>query len=197
MSLHPSGAHAIMSQQEMRELAILTKSVHGLGILSLPLTFFGAFALTRRLTSPNRLAVIALVFYGFAVVSIMIAASMSGFVAPAVMSKLVAGDPMTDLRRFFLDYTFQVNQAFASVFVVGACLAIALWSVVILMTRRFSTGLGIYGVILGLGLVTALFSGKLSLDVHGFGLVTFTTAIWFIIAGVILMRSKEEVVSSF
>ena len=66
MSLHPSGNHGIMSQGDMRALALLTKAVHGLGILSLPLTFLGALALTRRLATPNRLAVAALVVDGFA-----------------------------------------------------------------------------------------------------------------------------------
>jgi hypothetical protein len=31
----------------------------------------------------------------------------------------------------------------------------------------------------------------LALDVHGFGLVTFTQSIWFIVAGVLLLRARE------
>ena len=192
MSLHPSGHHGIMSPREMEILALLTRAVHALAIISLPLSFLGCMAMTRRLASPSRLSVAALVVYGFAVIAIMIAASMSGFVAPGVMSKLVAGDPLTDTRRLFLDYTFQLNQAFASVYVVGSCVAIILWSIAILKTRQLALGLGFYGVVLGLAILAVLFSGSLALNVHGFGLVTFTQAIWFIVAGALLWRAREE-----
>jgi hypothetical protein len=194
MSLHPSGHHGVMSPHEMNMLALLTRAVHALGIIGLPLSFLGCIAMTRQLASPDRLSVAALVVYAFAAIAIMIAASMSGFVFPSVMSKLVAGDPMTDMRRLFLDYTFQLNQAFASVYVVGSCVAIVLWSIAILKTRQLAAGLGFYGVVLGFAIVAGLFSGKLALDVHGFGLVTFTQSIWFIIAGVLLLRAREETV---
>jgi hypothetical protein len=84
-----------------------------------------------------------------------------------------------------------LNQAFASVYVVGSCVAIVLWSIAILKTRQLAAGLGIYGIVLGFAIVAALFSGMLALDVHGFGLVTFTQSIWFIVAGVLLLRAKE------
>ncbi len=173
-------------------LALLTKAVHVLGIASLPLSFLGGMALTKRLTASNRFSLAALVVYGFAAVAIMVAASMSGFVAPALMRTLVAGDPSTDTRRLFLEYTFQLNQAFASVYVVGSCVAIVLWSLAMLQTRRLSAALAIYGTVLGFGIVAALTSGKLSLNVHGFGIVTFTQSIWFILAGVLLMRTEDE-----
>jgi hypothetical protein len=113
----------------------------------------------------------------------------SGFVAPRIMAKLVAGTPDLAIRRLFLDYNFDLNQGFSSVYVAAWCLAIILWSITILKTRRFAAGLGIYGVIMGLGIISALFSGKLALDVHGFGLVSFAQSVWFIIAGILLLRS--------
>ncbi len=195
MSLHPSGHHGILSQHEMEMLALMTRAVHGLGIASLPLLFLGAMVLTRRLACPSRVPIAALVIYGFAAVAIMIAASMSGFVAPAVIRQLVAGDPLTDARRLFLEYTFNINQAFASVYVVASCAAIMLWSTAILKGRQLAAGLGIYGIVLGLAIVAALFSGKLALDVHGFGVVTFTQSIWFIVAGILLLRAREEAVA--
>jgi hypothetical protein len=195
MSLHPTGQHGIMSQHEMHILALLTRSVHALAIAGLPLSFLGAMVLTQRLNSPNRLSLAALVIYGFAAVAIMIAASMSGFVAPAVISKLVVGDPLIDTRRLFLEYNFQINQGFASVYVVASCVAIILWSSTILATRRLAASLGVYGILLGPAIVAGLFSGKLALDVHGMGLVTFTQSIWFIIAGILLLRSREETTS--
>jgi hypothetical protein len=40
--------------------------------------------------------------------------------------------------------------------------------------------------------VVAVFSGHLSLDVHGFGMVMLTQAIWCVVAGVTLWRMKEQ-----
>jgi hypothetical protein len=56
-----------------------------------------------------------------------------------------------------------VNQAYAQVFVAASSVAIAMWSGSILRSR-LARGLGIYGCILGLVTLFALFSGRLSLD---------------------------------
>lgn len=192
MGLHPVGHPGGLPPPHVMEMmAVLNRVVHGLGIASLPMMFLGALVLTRRLTAANRLPLAALVIYGFAAVAIMVAASMSGFVGSDLMSKLVAGDPALDTRRLFLDYTFRVNQAFSSVYVVGSCAAILLWSVVMVRTRRLAAGLGIYGLVLGPMIVVALLSGNLPLNVHGFGLVMLTQSVWFIVAGTLLMRSTE------
>jgi hypothetical protein len=39
----------------------------------------------------------------------------------------------------------------------------------------------------------ALFSGRLNLDAHGFGIVIFGQASWFIVAGLLLWRHQEQV----
>jgi hypothetical protein len=90
-----------------------------------------------------------------------------------------------------MKYNFLINQAFAKIFVVASCSAVALWSLTIVKSRALPVAIGIYGLLLGPALVIAMTSGALSLDVHGFGLVVFSQAIWFIIAGILLLRSKE------
>ena len=192
MAVHPSGHHGVMSRREMEILGWLTRGVHGFAIASLPIAFLGALGLTRYLQASNRIAVSALVIYGFGLAAIMAAAAMSGFVAPTVMSQLVAGDRMTDVRRLFLDYTFALNQAFASVFVVAGCAAVFLWSVAIWRSGLLWRGLAIYGLVLGLGIILIFLSGHLSLDVHGFGIVAFTQSIWFVLAGLGLYGSNQE-----
>jgi hypothetical protein len=57
-------------------------------------------------------------------------------------------------------------------------------------SRVFPAALGIYGLLLGPILVIAMISG-LSLDAHGFGLIIFSQAIWFIAAGILLLRPGE------
>jgi len=89
-----------------------------------------------------------------------------------------------------MDYNFLINQAFARIFVVASCSAVALWSLMIVKSRALPVAIGIYGLLLGPVIVIAMISDGLSLDVHGFGLVIFSQAIWFIVVGLLLLRSK-------
>jgi hypothetical protein len=191
MAVHPVGRQGLMSQQQTATMAVSTRMVHGFAIASLPILFLGALALTQHLNSPSRIALIALVFYGFALVALMIAGSMNGFVAPAIMSKLVAGDATADFRRLFQEYTWTLNQSLAGVFVVGACIAIFLWSLEILRGLSLSRALAIYGVLLAVGISVAYLSGRLPLTAHGFGIVTFAQSIWLAIAGASLLGQGE------
>jgi hypothetical protein len=83
-----------------------------------------------------------------------------------------------------------LNQAFSAMFVIASCAAIALWSLMILRTRALARPLGLFGLVLSPIIAMALLAGVLRLDVHGFGLVIFTQAIWFIGAGILLFRAS-------
>ena len=194
MVLHPVAPHggALLSPHGMEMLARLDRVVHGLALAGVAMVFLGALALTQRLAAGNRLALAALVAYGFAAVAILSAGVMSGFVGADILSKMVEGDPKLESRRMLLDYTFRLNQGYSSVFLVGSCTAIFLWSLAMVRTRQLSTGLAWYGLVLGPVLVLALFGSYLPLDVHGFGLVALLESIWFIGAGRLLMRSTDE-----
>ena len=70
--------------------------------------------------------------------------------------------------------------------------AIALWSLLIVENRALPLAIGLYGLLLGPTVIIAMLTG-LSLDVHGFGLIIFSQAIWFIVTGILLMRSIETI----
>jgi hypothetical protein len=191
MSLHPvAGAHPITPAQ-FENIALLMVGVHVLAIAGIPFSFLGALALTRRLDSPVRWAITGLVIYSLGLVAVMIAPAMSGLVGTEIIRKMVAHGPGSDQWHVLMEYNFLINQAFAKIFVVASCSAVALWSFLIVQSRALSIVLGIYGLLLGPFIVIAMISGVLSLDVHGFGLVIFSQAIWFIVAGILLLRSKE------
>jgi hypothetical protein len=156
-----------------------------------PFSFLGALALTRRLDSPGRLALTGLVIYSFGLVAVMIAPAMSGLVGTEVIRHMIARGAGSEQWRTLMEYNFLINQAFAKIFVVASCSAVALWSLAIVKSRAFPVAIGIYGLLLGPVIVIALISRGLSLDVHGFGLVIFSQAIWFIVTGILLLRSKE------
>ncbi len=120
----------------------------------------------------------------------------SGLVGTEIIRKMIAHAPGSEQWRTLMDYNYLINQAFAKIFVVASCSAVALWSFAIVKSRAFPIAIGIYGLLLGPVIVIAMISGGISLDVHGFGLITFSQAIWFIVAGVLLFRSKEIIATS-
>jgi hypothetical protein len=191
MSLHPvAGAHPITPAQ-FEKIAMLMVGVHVLAIAGVPFSFVGALALTRRLDSPGRMALVGLVIYSLGLVAVMIAPAMSGLVGTEVIRHMIARGAGSEQWRTLMEYNFLINQAFAKIFVVASCSAVALWSLTIVKSRTLPIAIGIYGLLLGPVIVIAVISGGLSLDVHGFGLVIFGQAIWFIVVGVLLLRSKE------
>ena len=124
MSLHPSGRDLLATGQ-FSPTAFLAGLAHAIAIASMPLSFLGALALSRRLAAPDRLAVAALVVYGFALAAGLAAATLSGFVAPGLARQLIdASPPATDHWRVLFQYNGLLNQAFARVLVVASATAI-------------------------------------------------------------------------
>lgn len=188
MSLHPSGQD-LMEPGRFAATAFVGIAVHALAIASLPVLFLGAWALTRRLDAPDRLAWAALVVYGFGLAAVMAAASVSGFIAPdLVRAQSGASPPESDIWRILFHYNGLVNQAFARVFAVASCTAIALWSAGMVRRKVLAPGVGIYGIVVGCAVAVLVLAGRLRLDIHGMGLVVVAQAVWFIVVGVRLYR---------
>ena len=188
MALHPTAHDLTMGQFE--SMAQLNVAVHSLALVCVPILFLGVLGLTRRLDSPNRFALAGLVFFGFAEVAVIIAATASGLIAAGLIHHITADPGMADAWRPVLQLNGHLNQAFALVFVVASSVAIVLWSLAILKGSDFARWLGIYGCILGPLTALAVLSGHLRLNVHGFGLVVLGQAVWFITAAVMLWREK-------
>jgi hypothetical protein len=94
-------------------------------------------------------------------------------------------------RAVSLRYTGMINQAFAKVYVIFTGAAIFLWSVAIVKGREMSRGMAVYGIILGAILVVAIAVDVLPLDIHGFGAVMLGTGVWFVWAGITLVRARD------
>jgi hypothetical protein len=192
MATHPvTGGHPITPAQ-FETLAAMMIGVHVLAIAGIPFLFLGALALTRRLDSPGRVALGALAIYSLSLVAVMIAPALSGLVGTEIMRKVVAHGPGSEQWRIMMDYNYMINQAFDRIFVVASCVAIALWSLMIVKTRALSPAIGIYGLLVGCATVIALALG-LRMDAHGFGLVIFGEGIWLVVVGILLMRATKFV----
>ncbi len=171
-----------ISPAEVDRVARMLIVVHSLALLSIPVVFLGAWGMTRRIGGADRLAWAGLALYALASIAVMNAAVCDGLMAPVLMRKIVAATPETrDMWQTLMNFSFQMNQAFARVYAVGSSLAVALWSVSILRYRTLGRGVGIYGVLLGVATAAWICSGYLTPDKHGFGMLIFGQAIWFLL----------------
>lgn len=179
MISHPGGK---ISPTEVDHVARMLIIVHSLALASIPVIFLGAWGMSRRIGGPDRSAWVGLVLFALASIAVMNAAVCDGLIAPTLIRKIVAATPETrDVWQTLMNFNFQMNQAFARVYAVGSSLAVVLWSVSILRYRTLGRGIGIYGVVLGVVTAAAICSGFLTPDRHGFGMLIFGQAIWFLI----------------
>jgi len=191
MVIHPTGAGA-MSAEQTSHLAIVSAAAHSLAIASVIVVFLGACGLARTIAAPDRLAFAGLVTYGFACVSVLIAATVSGFIVPDILRHMVRDAPAnTPLWKIVVDAIFQINQAFARIYSVAASLAVILWSISALRNGGLGRGVAIYGCIIAPIIILGIAIGHLRLDVHGMAVVALGQAIWFILAGIQLWSRKE------
>lgn len=192
MAFHPTGheiAAAVGRDAGPARAALL---VHVLAIASVPVLFFGAIGFTRRLSPDHGLAIGALVSYGFALVAVMCAALASGLIAPALIAAMVdAGERHRPALQAALAYNSALNQSFAAVYVALSSVAIGLWSLAILVRRTFPGLVGIMGLIVAVLLLSAFLSGRVRLNVHGFGLIILVQSAWLIAVGVLLCRGTR------
>jgi hypothetical protein len=179
MIFHPGGK---IAPEQLDHFIRLNIGVHSLALASVPVLFLGAWGMSKRLDGGDRLAWAGLVLFALASIAVMNAGTLNGLVAPTLMRQIVAATPDTrETWRMITNFSFQMNQAFARVYGVGSSLAIVLWSVAILRYRALGLGVGIYGVVLGLVTGVAICSGLLTPDRHGFAILIFGQAIWFLV----------------
>jgi hypothetical protein len=188
MAIHPTAAGTLTADQLMR-LENLSGIAHSLGMISMLLLFLGACGLTRLIGREDRLAFSGLVVDAFAVVAILIAAAVSGFIVPGIMRQMVHDAPAAaPTWRIAIASIFQINQAFSRIYSVAASAAILLWSVSSLRHGGLSRFVGVYGCVVAPLVALLVVVGHLRMNVHGFAAVVLSQAIWFVVAGVEMCR---------
>lgn len=189
MAIHPTNAGALTGAQFQR-MATMSAVAHSLAMVSFLAIFLGACGLARVLHAPDRLAFAAVVIFGFAAVAIMIATSVSGFILPEVLRRMLADTPgSAPMWRITASSIFQINQAFARIYSVAAASSVLLFSTAIWKGRALGRGLAIYGCISAPIVILAITSGVLPLNVHGMAIVVVAQSIWFVGAGAQLCQA--------
>jgi len=174
MAHHPSGAHG----------GALGGIVHGAMIVLLALQVFGFthFARRRGLARPAILA--GLVAYGISLFGHVAAATINGFVVPAIAAR---GHGAVS-RDIFL-FAWEANQAFARLGVYATGTAFILWSLDLLRRDAgWSRLIGLAGIAAGVVPAALLASGAIHMNVGGAFIVYAIHAAWAALVGVMLFR---------
>lgn len=174
MGHHPTGAADVA----------LANIVHAtmIAISVTLLAGFSRFALWRGIARFP--VVFGLVAYGFSAVSNILAATMSGFIVPAI-----AGRELTEGLMAFA-WAFNQSFAFAAVYAIGA--AFAGWGIdLVLRGKSIDRGLGVFGIIAGVGPAIGLATGVIDLHVAGAFKIYAVHSLFAIAIGMRLFTAKE------
>ncbi|MBX3702705.1 MAG: hypothetical protein KF822_02900 [Steroidobacteraceae bacterium] len=178
MSYHPTDLHGSADGGDF---------VHGTMIVLLAVTAVGLFHFAQR-RGMDRLWILAgVVAYAISLGAHVGAATLNGFVAPA----LAARGPGA-MGHDTLLLVWETNQALArhGVYATGA--AFALWSYDFLLRAGTMNRLaGAFGMLAGVLPAAAIFTGILTMNVHGALAIYAAHAAWVALVGVQLIRRAE------
>lgn len=181
MAHHPSVStpDIAVAVKRITDLSQLSGVVHG-GLMALMLVTFYCLSVFAEWRGASRPLILAgLIAYGAGVIVMLGAALVSGFVVPDVASMSPHDSPV-DLQivRQLLILCSILNQACADFGVVAMSVGIGLWSLDLMRERGMLRMIGMFGCVVGLVPVVALFAGALHLDVHGMRNVVLLDAAW-------------------
>lgn len=183
MAVHPTGP-ASLTNDQVAHLAVTSAAAHSLAMVSFLILFLGTCGLVRRIAAADRFAFAAIVTYGFACVALLMATAVSGFIVPNIMLHMVRDVPANAQQWKIAIYSiFQINQACARIYSVGASVAIFLWSISTLRNGGLGRGVAAYGCAIGPLIIIGVVIGHLRVDVHGMAIIAVAQSIWFIIVG--------------
>jgi hypothetical protein len=187
MGLHPTGG-------SIEYIIKITKSItatHSLAIFSLPILFFGFYGLTNALLDKWKLAKLALIIMEFGLISAMFAALINGLTLPYFLGKYknnIAEN--SDMLKLIINYGFAINKPLDYIFIIATCLAITIYSLLIVSSDKLPKWIGFFGLSLIVFVLIGLLTGFVFSNLIGFQIFIFGIAIWFLATGISLIKTK-------
>jgi hypothetical protein len=181
----------------------LSALVHGTALFVNPILAFGFLVLAMRLGLDRPLPALGLSFYAFSAVLVLLAATMSGLVIPAILDAaqnpprahdgaVVDPEALQQRLQALANYTVWLNRSFAQVHVALFSVAMILWSLAWPSRHVSDWIVRILGVLVGAAVIAWQLSGSLALEAqHGALVVTLGHSLWTLIAASLLLRGKE------
>ncbi len=191
MVMHPTGG----SLEHLRQISTMIIVAHSLAILSIPVTLFGFWGLTKMLSADNPWSMGAFITMCVGLFAVLLAAAVNGLALPLFISHYKETSPeMTNSLTLLLTYNSALNHAFDYIFIGGVCIAVSLWSVVVIKTSSFPKWVGYFGLFTCILVIAGFIAGFIFVDLTGFRVFIAGLVVWMAIVGVLLKRVEEQVI---
>jgi len=186
MVLHPSGGNI----EHIIGMASSFKISHSIGIYSMPLMMFGFLGLSNKLMDKWKLSNLAFIIVTFGLLSAALAALFNGIALPHFLSQYTNNhEENNNLLRVIMNYGFAINRGLDYMFITSLCTAIALYSFIIIRTKKIPNWISIYGLtILGFSIIGGLTNFAFT-SLIGFRIIVFAIAGWVLCTGFALIKS--------
>ncbi len=188
MVLHPSGG----SIEYIIKISKTITIAHSLAIFSLPIILFGFYGLTIRLLDKWKLSILAFIIISFGLFSAMLAAVINGLTLPYFLNKYSERlDENIQVLKPITNYSFSLNVPLDYVFIVACCLAIMIYSIIILFEKKFPKWIGFLGIFIVLFSIFGALTGFIFTSLTGFRVFTFSIAAWILSSGILMYKSNK------
>lgn len=185
IALHPTGG-------EIKHLLAAANIIivsHAIAILAIPLLAIGFWGITSKLGTNAFFSILAFCTMMLGLIAGMIAAAINGLALPIYI--LNHRESFLENEIFIYNiirYNTAINQAFDYIFIGAISLAILLYSIAILQSKKFPIWIGYYG--LSLMVIVALITvvGLSIVSLHGFSLFMIAIVIWILSMAISLYR---------
>jgi len=186
MVLHPTRG----SIQHISSIATSLKSTH-LAIFCLPCILFGFYGLTHKLSDTWRISTLAFIIVAFGLFAVMLSAVFNGLVLPNFLTQYSENTAQhISMLKPIINYGFAINKAFDYLFITSFCLAISLYAIVIIITKKLSKWIGYFGILILIMAIIGATTNFVFTSLTGFRIVVFSIAAWILYAGLLLIRSN-------
>ena len=185
MVLHPTGGN----MQHISNIATSLQITHALAIFCLPCILFGFYGITHKLSDVWRVSTLAFIITAFGLFAVMLSAVFNGLVLP---SFLIEYSENIAQHNTILHYGFTINKAFDYVFIISLCLAITIYSIIIITSKKLSKWIGYLGIIIMILAIVGATINFVFASLTGFRIVIFSIVAWTVYSGVALITSKKQ-----
>lgn len=189
MIMHPSGG----SVEHIIKTATPIQITHSLAIYCLPFILFGFYGLTHKLSGEWKLSTLAFIIIAFGLFAAMLAALFNGLALPTFLNKYSGNvDQNITVLKPIMNYGFAINKALDYVFIISLCSAIAVYSLIIITSKKLSKWIGYYGLAIIIVAILGGLFGFMFASLTGFRISVFSIAGWILYTGISLIQSQKQ-----
>lgn len=188
MVLHPSGG----SMEHIIQISSTITITHSMAILCLPIILFGFYGLTNKLLEKWKASILAFIIMSFSLIAALFAALVNGLTLPYFLGQYANRiEEDAAVLSPIVNYSFALNKPLDYVFIVGCCLAILIYSALIIRSKKAPKWIGYLGVSIMVFALIGASTGFVFTSLTGFRLFTFSLAAWILSAGGWLVKSNK------